>query len=901
MPSIKPVIFLKGKLRDDIKSFGFDETSGQYYVKFKERGTDNGEEYGYLHYRPDNVDVAEFSRQLDPPLRVTRKSDGFVYSNVKGVRYFEGKEHSAYRVVFDNGYTNDYDSSRVEIEEHIDDERSVNVWQYLNEIAKYNKIPVDDDKTISLADKYARMEFVAKGSLLEAYLNVDSYKDKPGKPSTPIFPFGCNRSQYQAVRNALENKISVIQGPPGTGKTQTILNILANLLLDGKTMEIVSNNNSAVENVKEKLEASGLGFICAQLGRASNKEDFVNGQTGLIPDIGSWKVADTSQLKSQIKALSRELQELYECQEDLSLFTEELTELKLQAERFPGKATAQRQYPAAKLQKYALRCNRDMERKHRLSWWTRIGLRFHRLPTTDDAPDLLQSLYVGTRISELEKTCKDLRVRLKGLNEKNDRLRDLSMLILKDTLARQYGRKKERTVFSTEDLYRNSLEFLKEYPVVLSTTFSATSNINSSYKFDYLIMDEASQVDIAAGALALSCAKNAVIVGDLKQLPNVVDSQTEEVVSAVFAKYGINEAYRYSTNSFLSSLCQLYPKIPQTLLREHYRCDPLIIGFCSKQFYNGELIPMKKGETEFAPIRVVRTVKGNHARGTVNYRQVETVTQEILPMLEERFSDIGIITPYNNQVRAFQDALKMTGREYPAATVHKFQGREDDAIVLSTVDNQIREFTDDPHLLNVAVSRAKKQFTLVVSADEQPDSNIRDLIDYIEYYQGESIQSEISSIFDLLYRANTQELLEFYKTHRKYSVYDSENLTYWAIRDIFQEKGYAHLDVLMHYPLRHLVTSASNLTPEQRTYASRSWTHLDFLIYDTVSHRAKLAIEVDGTQFHRRGSNQGQRDQLKDSILEAIGLPLLRLSTNGSQEKVKIVQALSKADYLKES
>lgn len=898
MPSIKPIIFLKGKLRDDIKSFGFDEKSGQYYVKFKERGKDEVNEYEYLRYRPDNVAVAEFSRQLDPPLRVTRKSDGFVYSNVKGVRYFEGKEHSAYRVVFDNGYTNDYDSSRVEIEEHIDDERSVNVWEYLNEIAKYNQIPVDDDKTISLSAKYARLEFVTKGSLLETYLNVDSYRDKPGKPSTPIFPFGCNRSQYKAVRNALENKISVIQGPPGTGKTQTILNILANLLLDGKTMEIVSNNNSAVENVKEKLEASGLGFICAQLGRASNKEDFINGQTGLVPDIGSWIVADTRQLKSQVNALSRELQDLYECQEDLSLFTDELTELKLQAERFPRKATTQRQYPAAKLQKYALRCNRDMERRHRLSWWTRLGLLFHRLPTTDDAPDKLQYLYVATRISELEKTCKELRARLKGIDEKNNRLRDLSMLILKDHLARKYGRKKERAVFSSEDLYFKSLEFLKEYPVVLSTTFSATSNINPIRKFDYLIMDEASQVDIAAGALALSCAKNAVIVGDLKQLPNVVDSHTEEVVSAVFAKYGIDEAYRYSTNSFLSSLCRLYPKIPQTLLREHYRCDPLIIGFCSKQFYDGELIPMKKGETEFAPIRVVRTVKGNHARGTVNFRQVDTVTQEILPVLEERFTDIGIITPYNNQVKAFRDALKMTGREYPAATVHKFQGREDDAIVLSTVDNQIREFTDDPHLLNVAVSRAKKQFTLVVSADEQPDSNIRDLIDYIEYYQGNSVQSEISSIYDLLYRDYTQELLNFYKTHRKVSVYDSENLTYWAIRDTFRENRFAHLDILMHYPLRHLVTSASNLTPEQRAYAFRSWTHLDFLIYDTVSHRAKLAIEVDGTQFHRRGSNQGQRDQLKDSILEAIGLPLLRLGTNGSQEKEKIAQALSRATNL---
>ena len=231
-------------------------------------------------------------------------------------------------------------------------------------------------------------------------------------------------------------------------------------------------------------------------------------------------------------------------------------------------------------------------------------------------------------------------------------------------------------------------------------------------------MDEASQVDIAAGALALSCARNAVIVGDLKQLPNVVDCHTEEVVSAIFAKYGIAESYRYSTNSFLSSLCSLYPKIPQTLLKEHYRCDPLIIGFCSKQFYNGELIPMKKSETEFAPIRVVRTVKGNHARGTVNFRQVDTITQEILPALEEQFTDIGIIAPYNNQVNALHAALEATGRHYVAATVHKFQGREDDAIVLSTVDNQIQEFTDDPHLLNVAVSRAKQQFTLVVSADE---------------------------------------------------------------------------------------------------------------------------------------------------------------------------------------
>ncbi len=892
MPSVKQIVYLKDKsgafkLRDDIKTFGFDERSGQYYVLFKKG--DN-----YLHYNPANVDVAEFTRQLEPPFRVTRNTDGEVFFHVLGVRVFEGKEHKAYRITYENGKAKNYPADYLSIEEHIDDFRSINVWEYLNEVAKYNVIPVDDDKTVSLADKYTKMEFVAKNSLLEAYLNVETYGRPTKIQSAPIFPFGCNRSQYKAVRNALENKVSVIQGPPGTGKTQTILNILANLLIDNMTMEIVSNHNSAVDNVKEKLDAAGLGFLCAQLGRVSNKESFVEGQTGTYPDMKSWKLDTPEKVRQEAISLSRELQELYECQEKLALYSERLSEYKRQAERFPKKMAGSELWSSKMLEKYLLLSNRDLERRHRLSWLTRLKLRFHHLPASDDAPDKLHYLLVFRKIKELEEQCRQYREFVADADEKNARLKTVSMLLLKDILFRKYGSKKERTVFSSDEIFLKTRDFLQDYPIILSTTFSATSNINQAYKFDYLIMDEASQVDIAAGALALSCAKNAVIVGDLKQLPNVVDNHTEEIVSAIFAKYGIDEAYRYSTNSFLSSVCKLFPQMPQTLLREHYRCDPLIIGFCSKQFYNGELIPMKKSESEFVPIRVVKTVKGNHARGSVNYRQVDTITQEILPVLEEQFTDIGIIAPYNDQVNALHAALSAAGRNYVTATVHKFQGREDDAIILSTVDNQIKEFTDDPHLLNVAVSRAKKQFTLVVSAEEQPDSNIRDLIDYIEYYQGKSEESEISSIYDLLYEDYTQELLNFYKTHKRISEYDSENLTYWAINDTIKEKELAHLGILMHYPLRHLITSSSNLSPEQRVYASRSWTHVDFLIYDTVSHKAKLAIEVDGTQYHKANSNQGRRDQMKDSILASIGLPLLRLSTAGSQEKEKIGQALLK-------
>lgn len=892
MAQIKNIVFLKDKsgafkLRDDLKSFGYDERLGQFYVQFKK-----GEKY--LYYKPSNVDVAEYTRQLDPPFRIMRKEDGDVFFNVLGVRVYKGKENTAYRVIFENGTARNYPADYVLVEEHIDDYRSINVWEYLNEVAKYNVIPVDDDTTVSLADKYSKMEFVAKNSLLEAYLNVESYENHSSAKSAPIFPFGCNRSQYKAVKNALENSLSIIQGPPGTGKTQTILNILANLLLEGKTMEVVSNNNSAVENVKEKLEAAGFDFICAQLGRASNKKTFLENQTGAFPDMDSWELDNSKEIRQEAVSLSRELQGLYKCQETLAISSEKLSEYKLQLERFSKKYQVEkRHWPVKTLEKFRLICTHELERKHRLSWWTRLRLRYHRLPISEETTDILNFLLITAKIDNLEKQCKQYSVQVQDIDAKNARLRNLSERILKDHLYRKYGDRKERKVFSADDIYLKTREFLQEYPVVLSTTFSATSNINTGYKFDYLIMDEASQVDIAAGALALSCARNAVIVGDLKQLPNVVDSHTEEIVGAIFAKYNIAEAYRYSSNSFLSSICTLYPNIPQVLLREHYRCDPLIIGFCSKQFYNGELIPMKKGGAEFAPVRVVRTVKGNHARGTVNYRQVDTIMQEILPALEELFSDIGIIAPYNNQVNALQSAIEASGRNYVAATVHKFQGREDDAIVLSTVDNQIQEFTDDPHLLNVAVSRARKQFTLVVSAGEQPDSNIRDLIDYIEYYQGSVAESEISSIYDLLYEEYTRELLNFYKTHSRVSEYDSENLTYWTIHDTIKEMGLRHLDILMHYPLRHLITAASKLTSEQRDYATRSWTHIDFLIYDTVSHKAVLAVEVDGTQFHKAGSRQSERDAIKDSVLESIGLPLLRLSTNGSQEKEKISHALS--------
>lgn len=69
-------------------------------------------------------------------------------------------------------------------------------------------------------------------------------------------------------------------------------------------------------------------------------------------------------------------------------------------------------------------------------------------------------------------------------------------------------------------------------------------------------------------------------------------------------------------------------------------------------------------------------------------------------------------------------------------------------------------------------------------------------------------------------------------------------------------------------------------------------THIDFLIYNRISKKPILAIEVDGFHYHKSGTLQYERDRMKDHILELYGISLLRFATNGSGEMEKIRKAL---------
>jgi len=84
----------------------------------------------------------------------------------------------------------------------------------------------------------------------------------------------------------------------------------------------------------------------------------------------------------------------------------------------------------------------------------------------------------------------------------------------------------------------------------------------------------------------------------------------------------------------------------------------------------------------------------------------------------------------------------------------------------------------------------------------------------------------------------------------------------------------------------------------ERSYASNDMTLIDFVLYHLTTRRPVLAIEVDGMSYHKEGTTQWERDRKKDAILSKVGLPLLRLPTNGEREKEKIIEALERCSVL---
>lgn len=819
------------------------------------------------------------------------------------------------RICFVTGYKKVYPSRDITIEQScLDNSVAHKSFEYLKTLAQKDSIGNDEESTF-LSKQYEKITYVSPSSVLARFLYRTSLND-PQLGQMPIFPFGFNLSQKAATEKALTEQISVIEGPPGTGKTQTILNIIANAVMNGKTVAVVSNNNAATANILEKLQKYGVDFLAAFLGNNENKEKFFSEQTQAYPDMTTWVMDATgyNAIKKTLESTGNELRGMLEAKNEVAVLKQELAALLVETEYFKTYYNETNEIIAP--YRSLVRHNSEtimalwldyqrMAQKDegiRLTYKLKNLLRYGILTLSfyNNSPEkviaLFQKLYYERKETELNEHIQELTKRLESyqFDRALKKYSESSMTLFKANLAKRYSKKKQRMLFTRDVLWKDFGPFIQEYPLILSTTHSLRSCASANYLFDYVIMDEASQVSIVTGALALSCAKNAVIVGDLMQLPNVVSTKTAEETQQIFDRFALDTAYHYSENSMLSSISKLYKDVPKTLLKEHYRCHPKIIGFCNQKFYHNELIVMTEEDGREKPLVVYLTAKGNHARGKYNQRQIDVILQEVLPeqIAEGSTQSVGIISPFRMQTDKLKEAIG--NRNIEVDTVHKYQGREKDVVILTTVVNEVNEFVNNPNLINVAVSRAVDKLVVVVSDHEKNDnSNLGDLVRYIEYNTFEIINSSIYSVFDLLYHSYSERLFAIMKTRKKVSVYDSENLMNAVIEKVLNLPEFRNLDRVMHQPLKMLIRNPEKLEDDECRFAMNVLTHTDFVIFNKLDKMPVLVVEVDGYAFHANNPRQLERDRMKDTILQKYGIPIIRIKTNESGEEARLRNKLS--------
>ena len=464
-------ILIKGQPKAlQIETFGLDN-NGVYNVKFKSSPNK-------YHYQASDVVWIKESKWHDH-LQCKVYISGTEQKNVDDIRSFEQGSRIHWRITFSNGYVQDYlDGSVNVVESCLADKVAESSFEYLKRVAQTNELGKDEDHGGILPALYEEIDFIDQSLAAAPYLNSKKYMVRTSKVPALIFPFGCNYSQEKAVTAAFTHQISIIQGPPGTGKTQTILNIIANILLQGKTVMVVSNNNSATTNVLDKLQKYNFGFIVAALGKKENKEKFISEQPTIPDELKDWKYEKTegANPKKEVADALFKLKKAFTLQEELATCKQEIKAVGLEWEHYKRDNsitdetyTVKHGSKSSRLMKLWLQYQAHAEGdimvsesfftklKERIKWaWLNFTRKFLLgIKSPFDPNNLqptileLQSLYYLVRLEELKSRIATIESELKTADAKvhSSALASWSKDILKDALYKKYNGK-ERPLLS---------------------------------------------------------------------------------------------------------------------------------------------------------------------------------------------------------------------------------------------------------------------------------------------------------------------------------------------------------------------------------------------------------------------------------------------------------------------
>lgn len=285
------------------------------------------------------------------------------------------------------------------------------------------------------------------------------------------------------------------------------------------------------------------------------------------------------------------------------------------------------------------------------------------------------------------------------------RLQEYASLLQLIVEGQSAGRRVDRKVYSRyHQLFPEIAHLLPCWAV---TSLSARGRVPFEPGFfDLLVIDEASQCDIASALPLLYRAKRAVIIGDPQQLKHISSLHAAQDTQ-LLAKHGLAEngaGWSYSTTSLFDRASGFASAENLIQLRDHHRSHAHIIEFSNAEYYDGRLRVatrydrLKLPSRDNAAIRWI-DVRGRVQRprggGALNDAEARAVVAELERLVvQQRYTGtVGVVTPFRAQANRIRElvhanenlSVRLDSTEFIADTAHRFQGDERDVILLSLV------------------------------------------------------------------------------------------------------------------------------------------------------------------------------------------------------------------------
>nr|WP_244826103.1 DEAD/DEAH box helicase [Carboxylicivirga linearis] len=510
-----------------------------------------------------------------------------------------------------------------------------------------------------------------------------------------------NTDQYQALQNAYQYTNSVIVGPPGTGKTYTITSIISDAIVNNQSVLVVSKTKQAVEVLRSMLQ-----------------DDFKL-KNYLIHTSGSrYKWSLKAKIQSYLSGMSAR-NGLFFDENDINRLYEKLEGLE---EKF-------KKYIDRELEISDLTFSEDLN-------WLEKWRKFYLKDISTNGTKLWELF------DQIEKTIKSLdrqislfsRRKIESNIKRNSNKYRRDIALFYDALDASGFTEYKNTI--SKIYYKN---ILKVFPIWLANL----SDLNSVLPlqkdlFDLVIIDEATQCDIASALPALYRSKRVVVTGDPNQLKHysfVSRSQQNNLR----LKYDLSndKIFDYRGRSILDFfIAKVQSQDQITFLREHFRSTPSLIEFSNQHFYNGQLEVLKSTPKHVTNRQIeLIELEGQRDQKGINETEADAVIAYLDKLITEYTTQkevptIGIISPFSSQVNYINKLLKdkyelntLKRFNILCGTPYNFQGSEREIILMSfAVCNNTHPsafiHASKPEVLNVAITRAKSYQVIFKSVSD---------------------------------------------------------------------------------------------------------------------------------------------------------------------------------------